>query len=149
MLYIFGISIIVFVVGILLSIHQNWDWLEIFTSIAGVVAILMLFTTIPCLCCYLSRIDVDKKINLYIEENEKISSTIEVMVENYKEYEKDFYYEFKPENPEELIALYPEIASNSLVQEQIATYTQNQRKICELKEEQIDMERYKKILLVY
>lgn len=79
------------------------------------------------------------KIKMYEEENTKIEKQIDILVKNYMEYEGKTLKEFKSESSMTLVSLYPELKSDELVKEQIKTYTTNNNKIKELKENEIDL----------
>lgn len=82
---------------------------------------------------------IDDKIAMYQQENKSIETSISKVVENYKDYEKEV---FKDVKPDAYIAVatqvYPELKSNELVKQQIKLYTDNNKKIKELKEEKLD-----------
>ena len=81
---------------------------------------------------------IDKKIEMYQEENTKIENDIDVLVKQYMEHEKSTLKEFKPESSITLINLYPDLKANELVQQQIKIYTENNNKIKELKENKLN-----------
>lgn len=83
---------------------------------------------------------IDQKIEMYQEENDKIEKQIDVLVTNYMEYESKTYKEFKNETEDSItmVSLYPELKSDTLIQEQIKIYTTNNEKIKELKENKIN-----------
>lgn len=87
---------------------------------------------------YLHHTVVDEKIMLYEEENTKIEKEIAILVSTYQEFEKETYRDFKNESPTVLVNMYPELKSNELVKEQITLYTENNKKIKQLKEEKIN-----------
>lgn len=80
---------------------------------------------------------------MYQEENEKIEDTLSMLVENYKDWEKDTYKEFKSEEIAQFISLYPELSSDELVKAQINTYIDNAKELKRLQEKRIDKETYK------
>lgn len=86
---------------------------------------------------------LEKKIEMYQEENEKIEDTLSMLVENYKDWEKDTYKEFKSEEIAQFISLYPELSSDELVKAQINTYIDNAKELKRLQEKRIDKETYK------
>ena len=78
--------------------------------------------------------NIDKKIAIYQEENQKIEQSIDTLVESYMAYEKDLIFEVKPDSSIQLISLYPELSADELVKAQINTYVENNQKIKELNE---------------
>lgn len=86
---------------------------------------------------------LDKKINMYKAENAIIEESIDATVKNYMSFEATTYAEFKDEDAINLISLFPELKSDTLVQQQIEVYVSNNQKIKELKEHQIDLSKAK------
>lgn len=87
---------------------------------------------------------IDSKIAMYEEENTRIETQIDAAVKAYIEHEKEIMTKAAPdaapgsETSVVLVAAYPELASNMLVQEQLRVYTSNNEKIKELKEAKIN-----------
>lgn len=105
----------------------------IFMTIVGIVAAIILAAI---LCMW--RPNIDEKIVLYQEENVKIEEQIASIVSDYQEYELGIIRECAPDKAVTLISLYPELKSDTLVAKQIDTYVENNNKIKQLKEEQIN-----------
>lgn len=76
---------------------------------------------------------IDQKIAMYEQENTKIEQQIETAVTAYQQHEKDVFTEVKPDSYIQLVSIYPELKSDTLVKEQIKTYQSNNKKIKELK----------------
>ena len=70
-------------------------------------------------------------------ENQKIETQIAETVQQYQEYESGIFTEVAPESSVILVALYPELKADTLVQKQIEVYVANNEKIKELKESNI------------
>lgn len=81
---------------------------------------------------------VNDKILMYQDENAKIEEQISEIVTQYQEYEKEIFTEVTPESSITLVSLYPGLKSDTLVQKQIEVYTENNQKIKELKEKEIN-----------
>lgn len=86
---------------------------------------------------------VDKKIELYQNQNKEIEKKIEVTVKQYMNFETDTYKELKSDSFINLVNLYPDLKSDKLVQQQIELYTKNNEVITQLKEEKINETVYK------
>ncbi len=86
---------------------------------------------------------IDNKIAMYEEENESIEKSIDITVKSYMDYEASTYKEIKDKEAINLVALFPELKSDTLVQKQIEVYVENNDKIKELKEEKIDLSKAK------
>lgn len=142
------IGIVVLIVGkVLYEKTQTFEDFGEWTMVAGtVISILSLFFIVGVLVDMSFSLKVDDKIQMYQEENEKIESQIGQLVASYMEYESDTYKNFKSEDAITLVSMYPELKSDSLVNTQIEIYTENNKKIKELKEELIDLSAKKWIL---
>lgn len=89
---------------------------------------------------------IDEKIAMYEEENASIEERIDTTVKNYMDFEANTYAEFKDEDAISLVSLFPELRSDTLVQEQMSVYVANNEKIKELKEQRIDLSKAKFML---
>lgn len=81
---------------------------------------------------------VDERIAVIENKNKEVESGIQTMVKNYLEHEGTTYKAMTPEEAVAYATAYPELASNELVKEQIATYKNNREKILELEQKKID-----------
>lgn len=79
---------------------------------------------------------VDKKISMYEEENIKIENSIDIIVKEYQEYEAEMY------DTMTAAMLFPELASNTLVQKQIEIYVNNNQQIKILRAEKLNHNLY-------
>lgn len=96
------------------------------------------FGTIPLAICIVVAIPltvqvsnlsvIDQKIAMYEQENTKIEQQIEAAVTSYQQHEKDVFTEVKPNSYIQLVSIYPELKSDTLVKEQIKTYQSNNKK---------------------
>lgn len=86
---------------------------------------------------------INDKIKLYDKQNKEIEEKIEITVKNYMEYEGNTYKDLKSDSYIQLINLYPDLKADQLVQQQITLYTENNKKIIELKEEKMNETVYK------
>lgn len=83
---------------------------------------------------------------MYTEENQNIEEDMNILVEQYMNYESDTYGNLKNESSITLVSLYPELKADTLVEKQIEIYTENNKKIKELKEKIINISNYKWLL---
>jgi hypothetical protein len=138
-LVILGISLIVLIVGVILFNITEWfETGEWFVVIGSITLFVSLAVTLYLRISLSNSMIIDDKIELYQTENTKIENQIATIVENYKDFEKDAFKELKNESAISLVSLYPELKSDKLVEKQINTYTKNNNKIKELKEEKLD-----------
>lgn len=90
---------------------------------------------------------IDSKIAMYQEENAYIEQDIDKIVKEYLKYEHDIFSDIKTEESSiTLVTLFPELKSDTLVQQQLEIYVANNAKIQRLKEEKIDLAKIKWIL---
>lgn len=90
---------------------------------------------------------IDDKITMYQEENARIEQDIDRIVEEYMKHENDTFTDLKTEESSiTLVALFPELKSNTLVQQQLEIYIANNEKIKILREEKIDIAKLKWLL---
>lgn len=87
--------------------------------------------------------DVDERIAMYEEQNAEIESQVETAVKLYMSHEDEVFESASPEDYITLVSLYPDLKSDTLMQKQIEVYVENNKKICELKEEKITAQRSK------
>ena len=116
---------------------------KIFQIIGTVATIISTIVTIVLLVCVLNRVNIEKKIAIYEEENNKIEQQIADTVKQYQEYETGIFTEVAPESSITLVALYPELKSATLVESQIAVYVENNKTIKELKSSAINAPVYR------
>ena len=119
--------------------HWNWDGLYMLSMIIGVVGLVVVGVGIFCCAIDVSYLNVvDDRIAMYTEENTKIEQRIATTVEQYQQYETDIFKEVAPKDAVTMVALYPELKSDTLVQQQIEVYVANNEKIKELREYKIE-----------
>lgn len=87
----------------------------------------------------ISTYNIEAKIAMYKEENTAIEQSVSTVVQAYMEYESEIFDKVTQNNESVMMlaSRYPELKSNTLVQEQINIYVDNNSKIKELKEEEI------------
>ena len=115
--------VMIIVFGILTAIFFIWTFSLINTVVTGST--------------------IERKIAMYEEENASIEESIDVTVRNYMDFEASTYGELKDKDAINLVSLFPELKSDSLVQKQIEVYLANNAKIKELKEDEIDLSKAK------
>ena len=136
-LVILGIGIVFIIGGFVLMASVDDDLGAVVSGIGLVIVIASLIAAIA-LGVGVSNLSViDEKITMYTEENEKIENQISLAVQEYQKYESNIFKEVAPESAVTLVALYPELKADTLVQEQIKIYIKNNETIKELKEKKI------------
>lgn len=135
-----AVFIIMTVVGSII-LHKSDGKSEggFFVATIGILGVIGSLVAVFCLvgsCVNLRTADL--KIEMYTAENKIIEQQIDVAVQKYISYEKDVMSEASPKSSITLVAAFPELASDELVQKQIDVYLSNNKKIKELKEYKIN-----------
>lgn len=129
------IGILFMVLG---TIADDFDTGEI---VGGIGVIIIVVSLIGGFICFgqigKSRI-IDDKISMYQKENKNIEKQMDILVKQYMFYESETIKEFKSESSITLVTMYPNLKADTLVQTQITTYTDNNNKIKELKENKLN-----------
>lgn len=137
-LAILAVSIIALFIGIYLS--SNLRLFDLSNYLCGIG---LAFAVISVIAGVIVGVDVtkasvlDERIAMYADENERIEQQVAEVVRQYQQYEADIFTEVNPENAITLVALYPDLKSDSLVQSQIELYTENNKAIRSLKDRDI------------
>ncbi len=145
-LVILAIGILLLVLGIILydKLEAGADEVGSVFQIVGIVVIVIsTIVSIVLLISVLKSVNIEKKIAIYVEENTKIEQQIADVVKQYQEYETGIFTEVSPEGSITLVALYPELKSDTLVQSQIKVYVDNNNIIKELKSSAINASVYR------
>lgn len=123
------------------------DYDTVFSPFASLIFVLsfmcivLFFTEMTYISDLIDIPVIEDKITMYTEENEKIEKEISTIVENYLDHEK--YVFDKNISMPALISLYPELKSDSLVQNQIKIYENNNKQIKSLKTKLIELQKSK------
>ena len=137
--------LVIFVLGLIATIiwgciNDWWNPAPIILTIIVGVAVVSLGIWEFCEIDRLANATViDQKIEMYEEENEKIEAELELIVKEYMKYEKETYESFKNESPTTVVSLFPELRSDTLVQQLMETYSYNSAQIKSLKSQKINL----------
>lgn len=135
---ILGICILAIILSGIISEKTESDTAFVFFVLSGISLAISLIVTII-LGVMVSLLPViDSQIEMYQEENTQIEQQIANVVCQYQQYETEIFTTVAPEDSISLVALYPELKSDTLVQKQIDVYVANNEKIKALKEKQIN-----------
>ncbi len=134
---------IIFLALLIVAANKNWDSAGSFCTIGFGVCII---TIVILSWNIISGYTLESKINMYMQENQNIEEDMNILVEQYMNYESDTYGNLKNESSITLVSLYPELKADTLVEKQIEIYTENNKKIKELKEKIINISNYKWLL---
>ena len=136
-LVIFIVSVIILIAGIAIYFATDNGVAGFSSCISGVIAFVSLIALI---CLFVSAVGAaptKDKIEMYETSNAQIDAEIDSVVNNYMAYEKETFKELQPNSGKELVQLFPELKSDAIVQKQLETYYDNQKKVRELKEEEL------------
>lgn len=111
--------------------------------IFGILTVIFFIWTFSLINTVGTGATIDRKITMYEEENAAIEESIDVTVKSYMDFEASTYIKLKDKDAINLVSLFPELKSDTLVQQQIEVYVANNHKIKELKEAQIDLSKAK------
>jgi hypothetical protein len=136
---LFALAFIALAIGIIIYIKVDSDVGFMINTIATVCLIIFIIPAIGIGACISDKACADEKIALYQSENNRIEREISMIVENYKDYEKDTFAEFKRKDATTLVTMFPELKSDKLVCKQIDIYNKNKQKIVALKEDKISI----------
>lgn len=145
-LAILAISLIVFIVGVILEIilgDGGGDDFAIVYAPGATVFIIVGIVGLVLLGNVINARYINEKIEMYEEENAVIEEQIADVVNDYMEYEQGVFEDISPDEAMTVVVLYPELKSSALVEKQIETYTANNQKIKELKEDYISAKSFK------
>jgi hypothetical protein len=114
------------------------EWVDIIVLIPSIGTIACLIIALMLSYKIIEGRSLQAKIDMYEEENQRIENDISDIVNQYKVGD-----DVSGENALVLVDLYPELKSSEFVNQEIDTYMENNTKIKELKEDQIDIRTYK------
>jgi hypothetical protein len=114
------------------------EWVDIIVLIPSIGTIACLIIALMLSYKIIEGRSLQAKIDMYEEENQRIENEISDIVNQYKVGD-----DVSGENALVLVDLYPELKSSEFVNQEIDTYMENNTKIKELKEDQIDIRTYK------
>lgn len=145
MIVLISISIIIILGGLVYYLCDGDSDIGSFISGAGCLGLVIKLIVVISLIVDLVQLKVvDDKIKLYTNQNKEIESKVETVVKQYIEHEHKTFKELKTdESYITLITLYPELKSDKLIEKEINLYTENNKKILELKEKKVSESVYK------
>ena len=109
----------------------------------GALGIKILVLSVLCWNLVECRV-IDKKIELYNNQNKEIEEKVEIVVKEYMQHENNTFKGLKTdESYITLVTLYPELKADKLIQQEIDLYEENNNKIIDLKEKKMNATIYK------
>ena len=140
------LGIILTAIGIIIAVREDdWDRSTVLVSlISGIPIILVsLIALMICIAPITSQKAIDNKKVFYEEENQRIESSVTVIVESYLRHEEIVYDNMSIDDAQAYLVIYPDLKSNEIVSKQIDILTSNNEKVKELKSERADISTYK------
>lgn len=134
-------SILFFLIGVIIITLGIWLDEDDFGGFGIIIVAIASFGIFINIGCLVYGRTLDDKIAMYEQENTAIEQSIDVLVKDYYKHESDTYSSLKPENAVLFASAYPELQSNNLAMKQLEIYVENNDKIKELKEDQINLSR--------
>ena len=128
-------------IGLICCIFIDNDIGEVFSGFGLFISVVALIGIIINIGILINGRTLDDKIAMYEQENAAIEQSVDVLVKDYYRHESDTYSSLTPENAVLFASAYPELQSNELATKQLEIYVDNNNKIKELKEDQIDLSR--------
>ena len=135
------ILLLIIGIGLTCRIFMDNDTGEVFSGFGSLISVVALIGIIINIGILINGRTFDDKIAMYEQENEAIEQSVDVLVKDYYKHESDTYSSLKPENAVLFASAYPELQSNELATKQLEIYVDNNNKIKELKEDQINLSR--------
>ena len=128
-------------IGLICCIFMDNDIGEVFSGFGIFISVVALIGIIINIGILINGRTLDDKITMYEQENAAIEQSVDVLVKDYYRHESDTYSSLTPENAVLFASAYPELQSNELATKQLEIYVENNNKIKELKEDQINLSR--------
>lgn len=139
MLIILNIILIILII-ICVFIYSRARIIDDFAQGCAIVLALLelsiLIATFSYLWSVIEGRQLDNKIALYQETNKSIEEKIENAVSSYVGYEKDVFSNI---DVNAIVMKYPELKADTLIQQELKVYQENNEKIVKLKEQKIDL----------
>ena len=143
MIIIISAILLILIITSIIFYYNDEDLWQIIGWTASFLFILSLIILFICIGKLISFRVIDDKIELYKKQNKNKKKKIELVVKEYKDFEKDTFTNLKADSYITLVNLYPELKSDEMVKRQIDLYEKNNEKITTLKEEKINRTIYR------
>ena len=118
------IGIILIIVGVILNLrYGSYEGKGVgWVAVGGILAFVAAVSLIVCAMSISKVPEYNKKIEVYETEMQTIQVTINDVVANYLDHEKETYAALTPENAVIFASIYPELSSSELVKRQLEIY---------------------------
>lgn len=135
-----SLLLILCIIAAIIFAHYDLVFSSIFSGIiAGILAFAVLFLGVT----YIDSITIDEQIMLCKQNNETLENQISKVIDHYLAHEKQTLVNLKPEEKIMFASVaYPELKSNTLIQQQIDLYQKNKEKIYNLQTQKLNKKIY-------
>lgn len=116
---------------------------EITSAICAFISVITFCVIVIIAAFIVNGRTIDRRIEMYTEQNQAIESSISDLVATYMDHESETFANLSPDSAITLVSMYPDLKSDSLVEQQCNLYIENNQKITELKEDAIKLSNYK------
>lgn len=146
-LLIVGVSLIVLgCLGVYVNKFKiSYDFGCILNAIGGIFTVIIVIFMIFAITYSVKIPQMEERITIYKEENVRIEEQIKTVIEAYQDYEQGMFEDIDLDkiSSEKLILLtsmYPELKSDTMVQELIQVYIDNTNEIKAIRTQKLDYE---------
>lgn len=115
------VGIILIIIGKIIS-TKRYEGGDVYQEVGGFLLGSAVIGLIICGGIIGTVSEYNKQIEVYETEMTTIQETINDVVANYLDHEKDTYAELTPENAVIFASIYPELSSSELVKQQLEIY---------------------------
>lgn len=115
--------------------EEGWAMAVVVFCFLAIIALVSFFIVLG---KYIDDSYADERIEIVKTKNAEIEQEIQVAVKSYLEHEGKTYADMTADEALAVAVAYPELASNELVKEQIATYKSNREQVLQYEQRKID-----------
>ena len=130
-----GIGIVLLVVGLIINfkVYGGGEVGVVLSFIGAIIGIISLIAFVVVLVCWSRGRVAQEKINILEEHNVAIEEKVRNTVQIYLDHEKEIYPDILNTSIATLLIVYPEIASNEIIKNEMGLYVDNSNEIKSLK----------------
>lgn len=135
-----SLLLILFIIATIIFWQNDFDGFSIFS---GIIAGLLVFVVLYLGVSYIDSMTIEEQITLCEQNNETLENQISIVIDHYLAHEKQTLVNLKPEEKIMLASVaYPELKSNTLIQQQIDLYQKNKEKTYNLQTQKLNKKIY-------
>ena len=135
-----SLLLILFIIATIIFWQNDFDGFSIFS---GIIAGLLVFVVLYLGVSYIDSMTIEEQITLCEQNNETLENQISIVIDHYLAHEKQTLVNLKPEEKIMFASVaYPELKSNTLIQQQIDLYQKNKEKTYNLQTQKLNKKIY-------